>query len=286
MSHDHTHTHTGEQDSYYLDQLCTLGFSAALGVIMILLYAFGKLEVILASTFHLWVLAAGIVLLIFVAIRAVALWAEVGKAKAAIAHDHHHDREHSHDNAHCDHDHDHDHDREHEHQHAAPHTCAHGHEHGWAPWRYAVLLLPIIYFLMNPWPEVQAEPEKLDANVIALSFSDAENAAISKESRDDYTIGEFKDNQVRLKGMFQSGNGPTFGLYRLKMVCCAADASPINIVIVAPKGENITYAHGTWVRVIGKLTFHPGGDGRYVTVLKADKVEKIAPDPNPYSDKK
>ena len=105
------------------------------------------------------------------------------------SHDHDHDHAnghaHDHDHAHCDHNHDHahhhDHVHAHEHSHvhsaagvtatpkatgvavglaaaapavaAAPapaHDHSHdGHDHGWAPWRYAVLLLPVaIYFIV------------------------------------------------------------------------------------------------------------------------------------------
>src|SRR5208283_5592873 len=128
------------------------------------------------------VLIAGIVLLILVAIRAVGLWRSVGPAAggAVLAHDHHHgpgekcshdhghdcghDHDHAHDHAHeaghdCghdhghNHDHDHDHDPGHEHEHHHAHSHGpgddHGHDHGFSPWRYIILLLPVVLYFLN-----------------------------------------------------------------------------------------------------------------------------------------
>jgi WD40 repeat protein len=99
-------------------------------------------------------------------------------------HEHHHDCGHEHEHAHqhgpaCDHDHGHEHavtaeahhggHATHSHDHgitteplavAPPHEehdhgseslgeHDHGHDHGWSPWRYAVLLLPVMLFLLN-----------------------------------------------------------------------------------------------------------------------------------------
>ena len=59
----HVHVHSAEERNvYYLDQLCTVGFCAALGVVQILLYRYGVLDIILAKKFHVAVLWSGIVL--------------------------------------------------------------------------------------------------------------------------------------------------------------------------------------------------------------------------------
>jgi hypothetical protein len=97
-------------------------------------------------------------------------------------HHHHHAHDHAHDHAHC-HDHEHGtcagHENTHEHaehitaspglmppaaatqphdhthEHAAGHTHGHGqdhnddHDHAWAPWRYVVLLVPIMLYLLG-----------------------------------------------------------------------------------------------------------------------------------------
>jgi uncharacterized membrane protein YcgQ (UPF0703/DUF1980 family) len=70
--------------------------------------------------------------------------ADAKPALTIVPHDHDHDCGHEHG-------HHHDHDHDHGHGHAHGHGHDHGHDHGWSPWRYIVLLFPIIlYFLDLP----------------------------------------------------------------------------------------------------------------------------------------
>ena len=110
------HAHAEDQQTYYLDQLCTLGICGALGVIMVLMRTYEVLPLILHPKFHDAVVWGGYALLGMVAIRGVALWISAGKTASPAPHDH-------------DHDHDDDH-VVHAHSHAD-----HGHDHGWAPWQ-------------------------------------------------------------------------------------------------------------------------------------------------------
>src|SRR5690349_10593464 len=106
MGHDHDHGHDhSHAGTYYVDQLCTIASCGALGGVAVMMYATGKLSLILASQFFLYVLIGGIVLLAMVVVRAVTLWSEAGKA-ASHTHEHHHDHEH-------DHEHKHDHEQDH-----------------------------------------------------------------------------------------------------------------------------------------------------------------------------
>src|SRR5262249_19300624 len=101
-----------------------------------------------------------------VAIRALAVWRLAGQTSHSHAHDHHdhhhhhdhahhhhhdHGHEHSHEHSHGDHDHAHHHHHGHDHDHAHAHGQAHdhGHEHSWSPWRYTVLMLPVVLFFLN-----------------------------------------------------------------------------------------------------------------------------------------
>src|SRR5205823_1148740 len=113
--------------------------------------------------------ASGIALLVMVAIRAAALWKLAGQPGHSHAHGghdhhdhqhhhdhahHHHDHEHGdHDHAHHHHGHTHDHEHAHAHGHDHSHDHGHGHDHGhdhsWSPWRYTVLMLPVILFFLN-----------------------------------------------------------------------------------------------------------------------------------------
>jgi predicted aconitase with swiveling domain len=155
MAHQHHH----EDDSYYLDQMCLVGISAAFGLLCLYLYFWDwpLLFRMLNDPFRSYVLYAGIGILPLVAIRAVILWRQMGKQAPAPEHGHthgsccdHHHHEHDHDHTHPhEHHHHHDHDHDHEHSHAGHSHGDHGHAHAWAPWRYMVLLLPIMLVLLG-----------------------------------------------------------------------------------------------------------------------------------------
>ena len=298
------HTHSAENgNTYYLEQLCMIAFCGAFGVVQILLYHYKVLDIILTSKFHVWVLASGIVLTCLAVLRGVTLFVAAGKASGQQTHDHEsaqdHEHEHMHDHAHehmhgheqgimtaehvhthaCDHDHDHTHgDCRHEHSHA---NC--GHDHGWAPWRYVVLMLPIVLFLMGmPWPAEAVPEEDLEAGVMRLDFNDLQKASGTAQQRD-YWQGKL----VRIKGQFSPGHtDKTFGLFRLKMTCCAADAYPLNVSIVAPEPLAFEKLQGQWVNVIGKVKFErPEGRDDWVTSLHMrtnDDVQITRPDPRPF----
>ncbi len=145
MAHAHDHDH----DSYYLEQMCLIALSAAFGGICLALYFSAQgnpgdegeapmLKLLLAPQFHPFILISGIALLVLAAVRAVIVWRSAG----APAHNHAHDHEHcpGHTAAH-----DHSHD--------------HGHDHSWAPWRYVVLFIPVMLFLLglpNKLPPLEA----------------------------------------------------------------------------------------------------------------------------------
>ncbi len=166
------HSHDTDSDSYYLDQVCLVGISAAFGGVCLALYYWqtDMLNLILGRQFHPFVVISGYILVVMAAVRSVILWRQ-SSARHAHAH-HHHDHSHAHAHHHHDHDHAHCHHHAHEgiregepalasaavpptHEHTHAHTHAHGHghdhdhDHSWAPWRYVVLLIPIMLFLLN-----------------------------------------------------------------------------------------------------------------------------------------
>lgn len=148
------HTHKADE-GYFLDQIFAVALCGALGGIAVLLYFVktSMLNDMLDAKFHPYLLVGGIALLVLVVIRAVALWKLAGEVgQHTHAHHHGHDHAHPHDHAqhhhdheHCDHHHD---DCGHEHQHEH-HDHDHGHDHGWDPWRYMVLMLPVVLFLLG-----------------------------------------------------------------------------------------------------------------------------------------
>jgi uncharacterized protein len=192
--HEHSHSHTqdhqhGDEDNYFIDQLCMVGLSGAFGMICLCLWLWQTemLGNLLAPNFHIYVLLSGIALTIIAFSRGWLLWQQSRDPSFRRPHDHGHAHEHEHDPAHghhvqeqapiqlaiqpapahvhgpgCGHDHApgtaHGHDHDHEH-HAHDHHIgkAHveadhdeaDHDHGWAPWRYVVILVPIILFLLG-----------------------------------------------------------------------------------------------------------------------------------------
>src|SRR5438132_614109 len=293
------HTHSVEdRNVYYVEQLCMIGFCGALGIVQILLYHYKVLEIILTSKFHIWVLLSGIVLTGLAVIRAGVLWVSAGR--------HNHEHDHNHDCGH-DHDHSHDHETAHDHdhgiiaaEHVHDHACDHshgedshehahshadcGHDHGWAPWRYVVLLLPILLFLMGmPWPAEAVEDDPIEeVGVLPLAFKDLEQAANTEQQRK-YWDGKL----VRVKGQFAPGRTDrTFSIFRMKMTCCAADAYPLNVKIVSPEALPFEKLQNQWVNVTGKISFAmPQGRDEYVTILtmsKLDDVKPASPDPRPF----
>src|SRR5581483_654293 len=193
MAHHH---HDTIEDSYYLDQLCMIALSGAFGGVCLSLYFWQTtmLKRLLGPQFHAFVLYSGVALLVLSVARAAILWRQVGKEGHAHQHDHHHGHEHGHQHSHEQaHGHTHPHEHEHTHEHgecghepghvhgpecghehhvhypAAPmglhHMHAHDHDHSWAPWRYVVMLVPVILFLLglpNRGPAVGDAVVKVD----------------------------------------------------------------------------------------------------------------------------
>ncbi|MBI3821787.1 MAG: permease [Planctomycetes bacterium] len=187
--HDHAHPHSHDHDdgdTYYIDQLCMVGLSGAFGVICLCLWFLQTemLKNLLHESFHLYVLLSGIALVIVAGTRGWILWQQSRDPNFKPGCDHDHGLTHDHDHSHehalqskpplplavvpapphehgpgCDHEH-----KPGEvcaHHHPAPHAHHIGdahvdadhdeadHAHGWAPWRYVVIIVPIILFLFG-----------------------------------------------------------------------------------------------------------------------------------------
>jgi hypothetical protein len=307
------HVHAHDRSSYYLEQIWTIATCGALGVVMILLWEYKVLPIFLDPKFHDPVLWGGVALLVLVAIRITALWRAVGQTVAG--HSHSHAQGHTHDHEHgpgCDH-HDHKHGDEHgpncDHHHnvqdreehadedeseeADPvladqgvhhHEDDHGHDHGFAPWRYAVLLVPILLFLIRvPWPQPE---EPVEDNVIAMKLGEVEESAESPDSREHWKK-EMEAKSVRLKAKFGAPvrGDRMFNFVRLKMTCCAADAygEPVKVIIESSKPLDFDKLKDHWIKVIGKLDYRKTGDlDRYVTVVKAESIKVISTPANQF----
>ncbi|MBM4069317.1 MAG: hypothetical protein FJ271_10275 [Planctomycetes bacterium] len=341
MAHHHHHE---DSDTYYLDQLCLVALSAAFGGVCLSMYTWQRpmLNMMLAAQFHVFVLASGILLTALALIRAVVLWKAVGmKPQPAHVHNHEHAQDHIHDHAHdhahgeCSHSHVHSHEHTHAHAHGhehvqtLPHTHAHAHDHDhdhghdhdhdhdWAPWRYVILLVPIILFLLglpNKPPEIRAEAAQLDmsqegANTTSLvgaltnpvsslamlagvyadsaegpaltvRFSFLEEIASSPESR-----AEWAGKPVRIIGQYMPlrGSDRQFTLVRLKIRCCAADVIPLKVPMIC-KEKLPALPDLQWAKVTGRIEFRQV-DNTMTTVLivpSAAAISATPPESNPY----
>jgi hypothetical protein len=142
MAHDHHHHHGESASNYFTEQLLTILVCGLIGYAGIEMYRTDRLG-FLATKFQLPVLIGGIVILVLVVLRSIAVWREAGEMQAhlqACAQDHVH-------TADCDHDHDHGHshgpDEEHDHEHS--------HDMSWLFARMLILVFPVLlYFIGLP----------------------------------------------------------------------------------------------------------------------------------------
>lgn len=117
----------------------------------------------------------------------------------------------------------------------------------------------------SPMDEI---PRSKDGNII-VQVVDLLYAA-----QDTGLRADLKNQNVELIGQLMPDNvsntsGKRFKLVRMFMVCCAADARPVAVLVESeskPKGEEMS-----WIKAVGKVEF-PVENGRPVAVLKADKV--------------
>ena len=323
MAHDH---HDHADDTYYLDQLCMIALSGAFGAVCLSLYLWQQrmLNLLLGPQFHLFVLLSGIVLLGMALMRGMSLWVSVGKGETNHAHDHGHSHDHEH---HHDHEHEHQHDHahgdccgsDHDHEHSHDHDHA-GHSHAWAPWRYVVLLLPIILFMLglpnktlkakagagadmlarqevngyaalvacgsNVWQSLVLAralggDEAESAQAFPLDFKTLEGLAANPIARE-----EWKGKMIKVRGQYAPMSPRVFELVRYRIQCCAGDAVAYRVP-VGCKEDVIDTRPNSWVEVTGRIDFRPRSPNStsYMTILLAPNraaVIDIPPDNNPY----
>ena len=239
-------------------------------------------------------------------------------------HHHHHDHHHEH-GPDCSHHHEHDHghgtlesdeqddlkstsgsnvdrngdfDHNHEHGHDHEHHHDHGHDHGFAPWRYAVLLVPLtltgllIYYhfagleLTYSWERmgmllgkaVELETDGLsevaskDSEIYTPGLRELSDAAADRNKR------EYWDGRLaELRGLFAPISEREFTLFRLKMTCCASDAVPVKVRIFAPDGvSKFNLERGKGVSVVGQVQFRKIKDSdEYVPIIVTRNVRRM-----------
>ena len=102
---------------------------------------------------------------------------------------------------------------------------------------------------------------------------------------DDTMRPQMEGRTAEMIGQFMpakdDASGRRFQLVRMFMVCCAADARPVAVMVEKPADPQMRAATDKlpelgWVRVTGKVEF-PLENGRRVAVLQADKAAPTDP---------
>ena len=90
---------------------------------------------------------------------------------------------------------------------------------------------------------------------------------------------DFKGQKIEMIGQLMpdttnNASGNRFKLVRMFIVCCAADARPVAVLVESPTKP--TGAEMSWIKVVGTAEF-PVEGGRTIAVVKASKVEATNP---------
>ena len=102
---------------------------------------------------------------------------------------------------------------------------------------------------------------------------------------DDTLRPQMEGRTAEMIGQFMpakdDASGRRFQLVRMFMVCCAADARPVAVMVEKPadpqmRAETDKLPELGWVRVTGKVEF-PLENGRRIALLRADKVAPTDP---------
>ena len=314
----HSHAHSEPENTYFLDQLCTIAVAGLLGFTAIGLYVNGWLQTKfnLIERFHIPVLVAGIVLILLALLRAVAVWQQAGVVRAknmAVVEDDHADHGHDHGHAHS-HSHAHSHD---EPKTPPPSHDDHGHDHGWSPWQYAVLIIPsVLFFLGLPadgynltrlnkdLQEVELENGKANQRTaLAMLGGSAVMPAFKKSDKpmrlrfSELSVRASQPTQrdtldgrtVILEGFYRRAatKDNEFQLYRVMVNCCGTDSLTLRSRIVAPEPLQ-GFRDGDWLRIEGELTFQKiAGKNEWMPVIQIPAmkdIEKLPPPADPNKD--
>ncbi|WP_435608386.1 TIGR03943 family putative permease subunit [Streptomyces sp. C10-9-1] len=177
------------------------------------------------------------------------------------------------------------------HAHQAEGDPDHGHSHPGGPRIAWLLALPAVALLCFPPPALgsysaaREEARRTEAYVGTfppLPAGDPLELRLSAfASRAAYDSGySLRNRTLRLTGFVTRGDGGTWYVTRLRVACCAADATAVRVEVrgaAAPEPD-------TWVTVTG--SWHPrgrpGSAAAWPPALDATAVRTIPEPPDPY----
>src|SRR5262249_21851976 len=109
------------------------------------------------------------------------------------------------------------------------------------------------------------EPYVTLRDPVPMGFNDLNDAAYDEKKRQ-----SLEGQAVTIEGKLNRISDRQFTLYRLKMTCCAADAVPLKVRMIAPQALS-GYQDHQWVRVTGRLELlevSSGGTTKYVPIVR------------------
>jgi hypothetical protein len=306
MAHTHEHAHAHDANAYYTEQLFTIAVCGALGGVVVMLWYTDKLKLMLHPKFHLSVLIGGVAILALTVVRCFALWSALEEATRECTNSD--DSEDSDARQRWSHDHG-----------ISPATGVWppsvvlakipppaqniDHDHGWSPARAMVLVLPVMLYFLNlpahgfrslPGAGIPGLGQIVAPKAVAptgeayhVTFERLEQAALTPEGREHY-----EGKTVRLTGQYGGGDLKRCVLVRYRIYCCAADAVPLNAVIMvdpnSPAQLDPDRLRNQWVRVTGRAHFvqHPDRGGFLPALIlyptekqPLDELMKVIPPP-------
>lgn len=123
---------------------------------------------------------------------------------------------------------------------------------------------------MTPGDYLQRTPDgRIVAEVLDLLYAAQDNVLRKDfEGKDIELVAQFMPDKTSAK------QANRFKAVRMFMYCCAADSRPIATLVEAEKMPDVPEM--TWVKISGKAAF-PLENGRRISVIKAEKIEKTEP---------
>jgi uncharacterized membrane protein YcgQ (UPF0703/DUF1980 family) len=101
-------------------------------------------------------------------------------------------------------------------------------------------------------------------------------------TEDDVVRVDFDGKRVELVGQIMPANennasGTRARLVRMFMMCCAADARPLSVLVDAP-GQLDAFPEMSWVKAVGRATYPVEGGKRIVVVEDATLTKSDPPE--------
>jgi putative membrane protein len=165
-----------------------------------------------------------------------------------------------------------------------------------ATWvRGGMILLPVIYMgsLISGSAASGLNSFALQKRSLGLGAADSFSIGAQSDTPIDTSksinLGTIARNLSRLDGTHVATEGRVWMdpslpigqmvIFRFVVVCCAADAMPVQVVVVSPK--TVGFKSDQWVHVEGTLHVQTQ-DGQQIPTITADQIEQIPAPDEPY----